>query len=130
MIGIYGAQTDAETGKIVPFDVLKVEVRFDKERYEKIKGTDNCDYYLELFESGFKKASKFKSIPLDVLLKLIEDFKKDGCKNEWLHKRKKFKDEDLEIILNCDFTTSYFKLMVTISQISTKRIGNWRNNNH
>jgi len=107
--------------KIVPFDVLAVGVLFDKERYELMKKTENCSYYLELLEEGFRKASEFKEIPLKMFLNLIDEFKSGGCKNEWLHKRKKFKEQDLEVALNCEFTTKHFQLVATISQISTEK---------
>lgn len=110
-----------EPTKITGLDVLKTYLPFDQKRYEKIKGTEDSSYYLELLEQGFKKASELKPIPLDTLLNLIKEFKKGGCKNEWLHKKKRFKEEDLEIILACEFTTNYFQLIATINQISTKK---------
>lgn len=114
-------ENKSEPTKIVGLDVLKTYLPFDQKRYEQIKGTDDCSYYLELLEQGFKKASEFKSIPLGTLLSLIEEFKKVGCKNEWLHKKKRFKENDLEVVLTCEFTTNYFQLIATINQISTKK---------
>lgn len=105
--------------KIVPEDALTVDVLFDQGKYEKIKGTSDCGYYLELLEEGFKKASKYKEIPLDTLSKLIDEFKKDDCKNEWQHQKKQFRKRDIEVILNCYFTTFDFKLTATVSKIST-----------
>lgn len=110
-----------ELTKITGLNVLKTYLSFDQERYEQIKGTEDCSYYLELLEQGFKKASEFKPIPLDTLLNIIKEFKEKGCKNEWLHKKKRFKEEDLEVILTCEFTTNYFQLIATINQISTKK---------
>ncbi len=109
------------SAKIDPFDVLAVEIPFDRNRYERIKGSNDCDYYLELLEQGFIKASKFKLIPLETLLGLIKNFKVGGCKNEWLHKKKRFKSEDLVVALMCEFTTNYFQLVVVINQLSTKK---------
>lgn len=120
MISIDGSY-DIVSPKIVPMTALKITLEFDKEKYEQIRGTTNCDYYLELLTNGFRQADKFKPIPLDVLLGIISEFKKNDCKNEWLHKKKKFNEHDLEVILICEFTTNYFKLMVTINQISTKK---------
>lgn len=111
-----------EPTKITGLNVLKTYLPFDEKRYEEIKGTEDCSYYLELLEQGFKKAYEFKPIPLDTLLILIDEFKKGGCKNEWLHKKKRFKDDDLEVILTCEFTTNYFQLIATINQISTKKL--------
>ncbi|WP_343321135.1 hypothetical protein [Sphingobacterium multivorum] len=53
-------------------------------------------------------------------MKLLYDFKEGEYKNEWIHKKKRFKDIDLEIVLRCEFTSSYFQLITMVSQISTK----------
>ena len=121
MIAISPTEFDVKLNRIVPTDVLDVNLPFDRNRYEKIKGTEDCSYYLELLEQGFKKASEYKSIPLDILLNLIKKNKKDDCKNEWLHKKKRFKEDDLEVILICEFTTNYFELKANINQVSTKK---------
>jgi hypothetical protein len=121
MISIEANESKIKPCSIVPVDVLKVELLFDRKRYEKIRGTKDCSYYLEILEQGFKSASTFKPIPLETLLNLIEEFKANDCKNEWLHKKRRFKEEDLEVILTCEFTTNYFQLVATINQISTKK---------
>jgi hypothetical protein len=120
MVSIEPMPDKLEECKIVPDAALTAEVTYRKERYEQIKGTADCEYYLELLEEGFKKASMFKQIPLDTLLNSIDDFRKNGCKNEWQHKKKRFKEQDIEVILNCYFTTLDFRLLVTINKISTK----------
>ncbi len=107
--------------KISGLEVLETYLPFDIKRYEQIKGTEDSGYYLELLEQGFKQASEIATIPLDTLLTLIDEFKKGGCKNEWIHKKKRFKELDLEVILKCEFTTNYFQLVTTINQISTKK---------
>lgn len=114
-------ENELKPTKISGLDVLKTYLPFDQKCYEQIKGTEDCSYYLELLEQGFKKASEFNPIPLDTLLSLVEEFKKGGCKNEWQHRKKRFKEEDLEIVLTCQFTTNYFQLIATINQMSTKK---------
>jgi hypothetical protein len=121
MISICPTEYKVEGSTLVPIDVLKVELSFDKLRYEKIKGTEDCSYYLELLAQGFKKAAELKPIPLTTLLDLIEYFKQGDCRNEWVEKKKRFKENDLEVILTCEFTTNYFQLIITINQISTKK---------
>lgn len=107
-------------GVFLDEDVVQVMLPFDKARYEQIKGTDDCEYYLEMFEKGFKKASEFKEIPLQTLLDFIQEFRDCGYKNEWLHKKKRFKHYDIEIALDCYFTTLDFQLVATITKLSTK----------
>jgi len=121
MISIIPTEFELKALSINPIEVLGVYLPFDKSRYEEIQGTEDCGYYLELLEQGFRKATEFKPIPLDTFLYLIEEFKNGGCKNEWLHKRKRFKEHDLEVFLTCEFTTNYFQLIVTINRISTKK---------
>ncbi|MEK6511307.1 hypothetical protein [Myroides odoratimimus] len=106
--------------KITAISVLETYLPFDKECYWKVKGTEDCSYYLELLEQGLRRAFEFKQIPLDILLNLIEKFKEGNCRNEWIHKKKRFKEDDLEVVLICEFTTNYFQLIAKINQISTK----------
>lgn len=122
MISVSPTEFEIKPTKLQGFgDVIGVNLSFDRNRYEQIKGTSDCSYYLELLEEGFKKASEFKEIPLETLLSIVKEFKDNGCKNEWLHKKKRFKEEDLEIFLICEFTTNYFQLVITINQLSTKK---------
>jgi len=120
MISIACTEFELSTTSIVHNDVLKVSVPINIEKYNGLKYSDDCSYYLELLEEGFKKASDFKEVPIGTLLNIVKEFKQGGCKNEWLHKRKRFKEDDLEVILMCEFTISRFQLVVTINKISTK----------
>jgi hypothetical protein len=121
MISVDPTPHEPKECRIVPDRSLNAEVHFDKDRYEKAKDTGDFEYYLELFETGFSKASKWKDVPLDSLLSLIGDFREKGYKNEWRHKKKRFKEQDIEVILDCRFTTNDFELIATINQISTKK---------
>ncbi|MDR6513707.1 hypothetical protein [Chryseobacterium camelliae] len=107
---------------IKPIDVLNVELPFDRATYEKIKGGENCDFYISLIERGFKDAAAFKDVPLDDMLTILNRFKTNGCKNEWLLKKLKLKDDNIELIFECQFTTNYFQIVASIRQLSTKRI--------
>lgn len=121
MISIELSESTLKPCSIVPNNTLKVELPFDRSGYEKNKSTGDCRYYLEILEKGLIKASKSKRIPLEALLSIIKEFEKRGCKNEWLHKKKRFRQYDLEIILMCQFTTDFFELVVMINQISLKK---------
>ena len=120
MIAISTTEFEIKPTHLVSSDVLEVTLAFDRKRYEDSKETNDCSYYLELLELGFKKASEFKSIPLETLLNITEKFKQGGCKNEWVHKKKRFKEDDIEILLNCEFNARYFQLILTVNQLSTK----------
>jgi len=119
MISVAPTEFEISEAEVIPIDTLSVNLPFSRERYIQIKGTQDCGYYLELLEDGFKKASEEKKVPLDALLSIIEDFKRADCRNEWTHKKKRFREEDLAVVLNCEFTTNYFQLSISISQLST-----------
>ncbi|MDQ1097673.1 MULTISPECIES: hypothetical protein [Chryseobacterium] len=121
MITIALTEDKLKETDIVPIDVLQTYLPFDRNKYEKIRGTDDCQYYIELFQKGFVKASKFKKLPLESLLEILRNFEDGGCKNEWLHKTKKFKEQNLEIKLVCDFNTNFFQLTAIINQLSDKK---------
>lgn len=121
MISVALTEYGVKNTGIVPSEVLKVFLPFDRERYNLLKGTDDCEYYLELLEAGYRKAAEFKEIPLDILLKLIEDFRANGCKNQGLIKKRKFKNNDLQISLTYYLTTNDYHVDILITQLSTKK---------
>ena len=120
MLCVKVTQDEPRRCAIVPDRVLEAQVSFDRERYDRIKGTSDFEYYLEILGQGFRKAADFKEIPLDTLIGIIDEFRKDGYVNEWLHKKKRFKDHDVEVSLNCFFTTLDFRLVATVRRLSTK----------
>lgn len=121
MIAISLTEFEVKTSSIVPVNVLKIYLPFDKTNFETAKKLNDCDYYLSFLEKGFIKASEIKSIPLMGLLDLIREFKKSGCKHDWVHKKKRFKEENIEISLICEFTTNYFQLVLVVNESSSKK---------
>ncbi|QRY58010.1 hypothetical protein [Sphingobacterium siyangense] len=111
---------EIKSTKIKYGDVLAVYLPFDDKKYEESISNEDYTYYLDLLHQGFVKASEFTTVPLEILLKLLHDFKEGEYKNEWIHKKKRFKDTDLEVVLRCEFTSNYFQLITIVSQISTK----------
>ena len=120
MISISLHEDEIEKPSIVPIDVLNVQLPFDRDRYLRIRGTSDFSYYLELFELGFKKASDFKQLPINEFLNILNEFIVSDCKNEWLIIKKRFKSDDLEIILKCKFTTNHYQVSANINKITTK----------
>ena len=99
-------------------ETLIVQVPFTPERYESIRGSDNCDYYLELIETGFRLVSTFKHIPLEVLMTPLLQFKEEGCQNRWIHKSKRYRPYNLGMALQCSFTTNDFSVTVVYTRLS------------
>lgn len=122
MISVAPKLEAIENISIIGINSLSVDIQFDKAMYDSIKNKSSFEYYLELLSRGFKTASLYKNIPLEVLSKLIVEFRNSGYKNEWLFKKKKFKEYDFEVFLNCYFSSYDFKLEISVKRISTSEI--------
>lgn len=107
---------------LTAINVLEVYLPFKRERYDLVRGTNDYNYYLELYERGFVEASKSSKIPLSILMEILQAFKLGGCLNEWTHKKKQFKSENLNVELKCEFDTNCFQLRLIISSLDTKEI--------
>jgi hypothetical protein len=120
MISVAPSIEIAHVFRIVGEKALQARISFNKEAYEQMSEIEKYKYYLQLLEEGYKIFAKHKKIPLEQLLKLHQDFKNNGYRNEWLHKKKKFKEQGIEVTLNCFFTSFDFHLVMSVSDIRSK----------
>lgn len=100
---------------------LVIHLPFDKEKYETARQLEDFEYYLTFFEEGFKEATELKNIPKQILFQMLDDFRTDRYKNEWVYKKKKIHELDLSITMTCQFTTNSFSLIVNFESISSKK---------
>lgn len=71
-------------------------------------------------EQGYRTCCQYKYIPLNQLLSLHQAFRDYGYKNQWLFKKKKFKELGIEVTLNCFFTTFDFQLKMSVFDTKSK----------
>ncbi len=107
--------------RIVGEKSLKARISFNKENYEIMEEIERYEYYLKLLEDGYKVCTQYKEIPLEYLLNLHQVFRDNGYKNEWIHKKKRFKNYGLEVILKCFFTSYDFQLEIFVNDINNKK---------
>ena len=120
MLGITPSLDIKHVCRIVGEKALQARISFTKEVYVQMSEIEKHEYYLQLLEEGYKVCAKHKKIPLEQLLKLHQDFRNNGYKNEWLHKKKKFKELGIEVSLNCVFTSIDFQLIMSVFDIKNK----------
>lgn len=120
IIGVSPSLNIRHVCRIVGDDALQARVTFNKESYDQMEDTKQYEYYLRLLEDGYKICSQYKEIPMQYLLDLHQRFRENGYKNEWLHKKKKFKEQGIEVKLECSFTSIDFKLQITVNNIIDK----------
>ncbi|NQD70934.1 hypothetical protein HP439_09415 [Sphingobacterium shayense] len=108
------------------FKSLCIEVIFDEKRYKKIYPQEN-DYPIEdllkpiihlsdfndpvikMIIEGLEKGRTLAApIPYGFILNTVLDFKNEGCKNEWIHKTKLFKEYGVRATLFCKLNPNLF----------------------
>ncbi len=113
---------------------LNIEIYFDENRYRELYPFENkyplngllapvekekefCDFLIAMIMAGLEKARKQNpNIPYDLLVNAVLDFKSGGCKNEWQHKSKSFKDYGIKANLLCRLTANYFSLELCLEK--------------
>lgn len=99
--------------------VLKVFLHFTKKDMERLlllkRYEERFDAYLALYERGYEYARmQGYEIGQDTLMSLHHDFRENDYKNEWLWKKKLFREFDLYVFLQCAFTTIDFTLSIEV----------------
>lgn len=99
--------------------VLKVFLHFTRKDMEKLmllkKHEERFATYLNLYERGYEYArTQGFEIGQDTLLSLHRDFRENGYKNEWIWKKKLFRELDLYVFFRCTFTTIDFTLSIEV----------------
>lgn len=120
MIAVTPSKDIKHIYRIIGEKALEARVVFNQD-YKDLAEEERYEHYLNLLEKGYRICSEHKIIPLDKLLELHQEFRKNGYKNEWLHKNKKFKEQGIEVSLNCSFTSFDFRLLMTINDLKTKK---------
>ena len=99
--------------------VLDVFLHYTKEEMEKLlllkNPKERFEAYLELYERGYEYArTQGFEVGQDTLLALHNEFREKGYRNEWLWKKKLFRELDLYVFFQCAFTTIDFTLSIEV----------------
>jgi|GEM_PF-1252857 len=95
---------------------LVVEVKFDREEYEKLSSAALPEYFLRLLIGGIEKTAKEYSLPLDHFHAAIGKLRDAGYKNVWTHSEKTFRKERLKCKLLCELTMKQFVLTLSVTK--------------
>lgn len=120
MISIALSNEMTQQCRIVGEKSLQARIFFDKEKYTKLSIFEKFNYCLQLLEEGYKVCALNKQIPLEQLTLLHKQLMDNDYKNEWLHKKRRFKEHGIEVSLNCIFSSTDFQLKVNVNDINTK----------
>lgn len=120
------------------FKNFSIEVPFNMDKYQEIypyknnyplndnllkpiKDISKFNHFLyEMFITGMDKIKQQDApISVDEFYKILNEFKEIGFKNEWIFKKKTFKEHSIKGELKCELTCNFFNLKLSI----------WKNNN-
>ena len=90
--------------------VLIVEIFFDEKKYKSLEKDQLNTFFSEMLVSGIEKCQKQYKVPVDELLKGLENFFENGCLNRWTFKTKSLKDIGVKCALECELTIEAFYL--------------------
>ena len=91
-----------------------VELGYRREEYEQKSGTELTHYYIDQLRNGLGKMERSYNIPIAELNGCLDEFIDGGCRNEWVHQRKVFRDAAMEAVLACRLDAQKFSLLLTL----------------
>lgn len=98
--------------------ILSLYIPFSQEDMDNLLAVKDfntrMEMYLSLFEKGWKMLSEHFDIQLDKLLSLIQDFRANGYRNEWLFKKRIIPEYDIYVFFKCYFTSFDFRLKLEV----------------
>lgn len=108
-------------------NVLAIKVHFDeklKDKYLKMKEEVlRFEFYLSILEKGYVIASKFKDIPLKILLDLHQEFRNGNYLNEKLFKAKRIKNFGIYVELYHSLSSYNYELKINVYNSKKELIG-------
>lgn len=105
------------------FYSLHADIRVNKDEFDKYLNekdpVNRYEFYLSCLERGYAYINKHKEIPIDLLLGLHEEFRKNGYKNERLFKQLCVRPFGMKVVMTKVLTTSEFNLRIQAFAIKT-----------
>ena len=111
---------------ILDSDVINCKLYLTQNEIDKLSNLkrleDRYEYYLSFLERGYRYVSESIPLPVDSLLRLHDQFRAGGYRNEWLFKKKMISEYGLYVFLKCYFTTFDFHLEIEAYDLKRTRL--------
>ena len=96
------------------FEVIRVFIPFDFERYDNGSEYERNRYYIELYEKALTIAAEHRPIPLTELEECLKQLETDNFVCRWDFKNVSIKELGLKVKFHCQLTTYDFKLIADV----------------
>lgn len=106
---------------------LEVKLHVDEDElsnYMNMKDeTERFEYYLSLLERAYRlAASTGRNIPIDVFMRLHQEIRENGYRNERLFKKKQLREQGIKIELHHVLTSYSYNLVLSIYDMHNQLI--------
>lgn len=98
--------------------VLSIHLPFSQEEMDQLSTTSDystrMEQYLSIYERGYKIANEYCDIHLDEQYKILNKFRNNEYRNEWLFEKKLLKEYNIYLYFKCYFTSIDFRLELEV----------------
>lgn len=101
-------------------DVILKTTDEELKMYSMMPKSEQCEFYLQKLEQGYELARSVCDFDTSMLYTLHNQFRSQGCKNEWLFKKKTLKDYGILVSLDCSLSYAEFNLFLSVYNMKTK----------
>jgi hypothetical protein len=107
-------EADPPTTVLNSSNVLCVGMPFDLDEYESFSRKERSQYYSLKLKQGLEKCNCTHSIPLSEILQGLKDHQDLGWHNEWVHRKRHFRERKVVASLTCNLTIDSFELTLQV----------------
>ena len=114
-----GKEKPFNEGFVNSCDVLSVDVPFDLNEYSTRPLDSLNELFIQMLSYSINICISKHKLPLDFLLKSLEEFRRNGYENKWTWRRKRIKGTALTCEIICEVTMDKFYAEFIVSDKTT-----------
>jgi len=118
-ICVQGRHQPLESCPIVPENAVLPTVFFDASRYESLGAGEHHEFLIGMLVEGLERCARHHRIPLAELVAAVDEFRRGGYRNEWVHQSKLLRPLGLRASLSCRLDAEKFELILKLDRKGT-----------
>jgi hypothetical protein len=104
---------------IVPENAAMASVVFDRREYESLAPEEHHEFFIRMLVGGLEKCARFHRIPLAEMCACLDEFRRGGYRNDWVHETKTLRQVGLRASLLCRLDVDAFVLTLRLERNGT-----------
>lgn len=102
------------------WNVMEINMGFDRSRYDNVSETERCRYYIELFKTGILRASRLKEIPCDRIFAGLDALAENNYVYSWKFRNMIIPQYSLKVKFTAALTTNDFTIRAEVFRYKSK----------